>query len=161
MRSAWSRALELLKWFVPWLDGRRRQGSLAWLGSGGGESHQVGWRAEQFAASHLTGRGYHVLGRNVAIGPGEIDIVAEHRRRLVFIEVRSRREDSPIRPSSTLTAEKTARVISCGEAYMRSRGLKHDEVRPRYDIAEVYLDDEGRPRRLVVLEAAITDRSRR
>lgn len=161
MESMWSRALRALYGLRSRADSGNAGGGLSWLGRGGGEKHRTGWRAEEFAAGHLTGLGYHVLGRNVVIGPGEIDIVAEHRRRLVFIEVRSRREGSAVRPSSTLTAEKSERVIACGESYMESRGLKPEVVKPRYDIAEVYLDHAGRPRRVVILEAAVTPRYRR
>ena len=146
---------------VIWPGAAQGSKGRSWLGHGGGARHRIGWRAEDRAASHLTGRGYHILHRNLPIGGGEIDIVAEHERRLVFVEVRSRREDSPIRPSSTLTARKSARIIACGEAFIKSRDLSHEEVKPRYDIAEVYLDTRGRPSRVVVLEAAITDRPRR
>ncbi len=161
MNSIWSRIRDAVAGLVRGTAASDAGGGLSWLGSGGGEKHQRGWDAEGFAVGRLTGRGYHILGRNVPVGPGEIDIVAEHDRRLVFIEVRSRREDSPVRPVATLTAEKSARVIACGEAYISSKGLSYDEVRPRYDIAEVYLDDDGRPGRFRLLEAAVTDDRRR
>ncbi|MGC9317651.1 MAG: YraN family protein [Armatimonadota bacterium] len=128
-----------------------------WLGRGGGERHRSGWRAEDFAAADLTRRGYHILGRNVRVGPGEIDIVAEQDRRLVFVEVRSREEGSSVRPSSTLTREKRRRIIRCGQAYMRGKALEAAQVRPRYDVAEVYVDDAGRPRRCDVIAGGITD----
>jgi len=127
----------------------------SWLGSGGGERHRTGWRAEDYAAANLTRLGYHILGRNVEVGPDEIDIVAEHDRTLVFVEVRSRRDGSPIRPSSTLTREKRRRILYCGRAYMRARRL--GDVRHRFDIAEVYLNADGRPCRFEVIEAGVTD----
>lgn len=161
MKSIWSRIAEAAAKLRGGAGAGAGGGRLSWLGSGGSARHRAGWRAEQFAASYLTGQGYHVLERNVEAGPGEIDIVAEHRRRLVFIEVRSRREGDRIRPSSTLTREKSARIFVCADAYMRSRGLSISEVRPRYDVAEVYLDEQSRPRRVVVLEAAVSDPSRR
>ena len=132
---------------------------LAWLGQKdmGHERHRAGWRAEEYAANHLIGRGYHILGRNVYTGVGEIDILAEHDRRLVFVEVRSRSEDSPVRPSSTVTMRKTRQILRCAEAYMRRRGLRPEDVKPRYDIAEVDLGEDGRPCRFAVLQAAVTD----
>lgn len=140
---------------------RRRQHRLAWLGQKGKghERHQAGWRAEDYAAAELIRRGYHIFARNVALDigedTGEIDIVAEHDRRLVFIEVRSRSHDAPIRPASTVTVEKQRRVIRLGQAWMRERHLTESEVRPRYDIAEVWLDEERKPFKFEVLEGVI------
>lgn len=129
----------------------RPAGGMNWLGGGGSELHQRGWRAEDFAAADLTRRGYHILERNLVIAGGEIDIVAEHERRLVFIEVRSRQERSPIRPIETLTEAKKRRILRCGQAYIRRHHLSPRDCRPRYDIAEVYLTPEGYPTRCDVL----------
>ncbi|MGI5818864.1 MAG: YraN family protein [Armatimonadota bacterium] len=135
---------------------------LAWLGQKGKghERHQAGWRAETYAAHRLVERGYYILGRNVYVGVGEIDIVAEHDRRLVFIEVRSRSLDTPVRPSSTVTLKKSRQVLRCARAYMRRHGLKAAQVNPRYDIAEIYLDENGQPCSFDLLEAAVTDNPR-
>jgi putative endonuclease len=132
---------------------------LAWLGQKGRghERHQAGWRAEEYAARHLTGRGYHILGRNVYVGVGEIDIVAEHDRRLVFIEVRSRSHDSPVRAASTVTRAKSRQILRCARVYMGRRGLNEEEVDPRYDIAEVTLDVDGQPCDFAVVQAAVSD----
>ncbi|MFW5866193.1 MAG: YraN family protein [Armatimonadota bacterium] len=143
-------------------DAHEEPNPLAWLGKKGmgHERHQAGWRAEEYAANLLTRRGYHILGRNVYVGIGEIDIVAEHDRRLVFIEVRSRSLDSPVRPSSTVTLKKSRQVLRCAAEYMRRNRLKAAEVNPRYDIAEVDLDENGQPCSFAVLEAAVTDNPR-
>ncbi|MEA3403384.1 MAG: YraN family protein [Armatimonadota bacterium] len=154
----WAALMQTLRGALERLGAWWRGGDSAeWLGRSGGERHRSGWRAEDFAAADLTRRGYHILGRNVRVGPGEIDIVAEHHRRLVFVEVRSREEDSPVRPSSTLTREKRRRIIRCGQAYMRRKGLDPAEVPPRYDIAEVYVDATGRPVRCDVIVAGVSD----
>lgn len=131
-----------------------------WRGSRGSTRHRDGWVAEDFAVADLTGRGYHILGRNVELKGGEIDIVAEHGRRLVFVEVRSRREDSPIRPASTLTKAKERRILRLGRQYCRKRRVE-PEIEPRYDIAEVYVNADGRPVRCDVLVNAVRDPDRR
>ena len=135
---------------------------LAWLGQKGKghERHQKGWRAEEYAANHLVGIGYHVLGRNVYVGVGEIDIVAEHDRRLVFVEVRSRSLDTPVRASSTVDRAKTRQILRCAAAYMRQNHLRERDVNPRYDIAEVSLDEDGQPCSFAVLQASVTDNPR-
>ncbi|MFO8082600.1 MAG: YraN family protein [Armatimonadota bacterium] len=143
-------------------DELEKPNPLAWLGQKGkGHArHQAGWRAEKYAARHLSRRGYHILDRNVYVGIGEIDIVAEHDRRLVFVEVRSRSLGTPVRPASTVTLKKSRQVLRCAAAYMRQNHLKPGEVNPRYDIAEVDLDENGQPCGFAVLEAAVTDNPR-
>jgi len=135
---------------------------LAWLGQKGKghERHQKGWRAERYAARKLTLQGYYIIGRNVYVGVGEIDIVAEHDRRLVFIEVRSRTLGTPVRAASTVDQAKTRQILRCAAAYMHKNKLKSSKVNPRYDIAEVDLDEDGQPCGFAVLQAAVTDTPR-
>lgn len=130
-----------------------------WLGTGGSERHRRGWQAEDYALSRLTREGFHILGRNVRIGPGEIDIVAEEDGVLAFVEVRSREEGSLRTPAQTLTAEKRRRMMRCGEAYMRRHGLRG--TRHRYDIAEVYYTPQGKLSRIEILRDAGRVRKRR
>ncbi len=130
-----------------------RGSSPGWLGRGGHERHQRGWRAEDYAVNRLIREGYHILGRNVRVGPGEIDIVAEDDGLLVFIEVRSRQEESAWRPLDTITWAKRKRVRRCGADYVRRRRL--GRVRCRFDVVAVYLDDGGRPARAEVHRAAL------
>jgi len=145
---------ELLRRLRDWWRGHRGASGPGWLGVLGGERHQRGWRAEDYAVARLTREGYHILARNVHVGPGEIDIVAEDGGALAFVEVRSREEDSPMRPVQTLTRDKRERMVRCGEAYVRGRHLR--DVRHRFDVVEVYLDDEGRPVWAEVLKDAVT-----
>ena len=132
---------------------------LRWLGQKGKghERHQKGWRAEEYAARRLVRAGYHIIDRNVYVGVGEIDIVAEHDRRLVFIEVRSRSLNTPVRAASTVDRAKTRQILRCARAYMKANRMDRRKVRPRYDIAEVALDAEGEPCDFAVLESAITE----
>lgn len=146
-------ARSLRRWWA------RRQGKYVpeapaqqgWLGRGGHGKHQLGWRAERYAAQRLTAMGYRVIGRNVATRAGEIDIVADHRDFLVFVEVRSRRENSPVAPRQTVTAKKRRRMRRAGEAYIRSKRLSHRSY--RFDIAEVIFDDKQRVKDFRVIQA--------
>ena len=145
------------RWLRRWWARRQGEyvpdtpGKQGWLGRGGHKKHQLGWRAERYAAQRLTAMGYRVLGRNVMTRVGEIDIVAQHRDFLVFVEVRSRREDSPVAPRQTLTAKKRRRLRRAGEAYMRSKRLLDRSY--RFDLAEVVFDDKQRVRDFRVIQA--------
>lgn len=122
-----------------------------WLGRGGHDKHKLGWQAERYAAQRLTALGYRIIERNVITRAGEIDIVAEHGKFLCFIEVRSRREDSALRPRETLTAKKQRRMARCAESYMRSKRLLDRSY--RFDVVEVTFDDRQRVKDFHVVEA--------
>lgn len=142
-------------------DAPRSRNPLAWLGSRGHARHQAGWRAEEYAARQLRKHGYAIKGRNVPAGDGEIDIVAQHDRRLVFVEVRARTVGSVMRPVDTVRAKKQRQVITCAHAYMRERGYDRKQVEPRYDVAEVWLDGAGEPCAFNVVEDAFRKRPSR
>ena len=50
----------------------------------------LGRLAEQAAADHLSRQGWRLLGRNVRVGRGELDLIARRGRVLVFVEVKAR-----------------------------------------------------------------------
>ena len=130
-----------------------------WLGRAGHKRHTLGWQAERFAARRLSGLGYRVLARNVSTPVGEIDLIAEHRDFLVFIEVRSRREDSPVRPRETITVRKQRHIVRCAESYMRAKNLLNRSY--RFDVVEVVFDDNQRVKDFGVIEAALSAPRRR
>ena len=131
---------------------------LSWLGKRGHARHQAGWRAEEYAARELRGRGYALTGRNVPAGTGEIDIVAQHERRLVFVEVRARTVGSVMRPVDTVRMKKQRQVIACARAYMREHEQNPRHEQPRYDVAEVWLDHDGQPCEFNVVQDAFREK---
>lgn len=50
----------------------------------------LGCLGEEIAADYLEKNGYKILGRNYRTNIGEIDIIAEEKDVLVFVEVRTR-----------------------------------------------------------------------
>ena len=54
----------------------------------------LGREGELRAARFLEARGYQIVARNVRADRVEIDLVARHGRRLVFVEVKTRRRDA-------------------------------------------------------------------
>ena len=146
-------------WVRTWFA--RRQGQYApevsptsdWRGSGGHERHKKGWLAERYAARQLWALGYHVLERNVTIGRGELDIVAEKDDTLVFVEVKSGHKRPDYAPADRVDASKRKQLTRLGNDYISQRGL--GDVPHRYDIVEVFLDARDRPTSMEIHEAAI------
>jgi len=146
-------------WVRTWFA--RRQGQYApegapaddWRGSGGHERHKKGWEAERYAARRLWALGYHVLERNVTIGRGELDIIAEKDDVLVFVEVKSGRERPDYTPADHVDASKRKQLAKLGNDYINQRKL--GDVAHRYDVVVVFLDARDRPIRMEIHEAAL------
>lgn len=109
-----------------------------------------GNRAEDAASEHLARHGYTVLERNVSIGGGELDIVAEDGDTLVMVEVKARSDDGLGSPEEAITAAKALRIARATRAYVQSRRLPDRCV--RVDLAAVALGPDGEPLRVEILE---------
>ena len=101
----------------------------------GRDTTAKGHQAQKLAEKLLKKNGLRILARNVNPGPAEIDLVARHRKVLVFVEVRSRWSDSDATPEETVNRTKQRRLIRGARAFMKSRGW---EDRPaRFDVVAV------------------------
>jgi len=118
-----------------------------------------GKRAENAVARRLWWEGYRILERNYAVRGGEVDIIARRGDTVAFVEVRARQEGSEIAPKDTVGYGKQRRIDTAASAYVKAKRL--EDVSLRYDIAEVWLDDRGRPKQIDIIEGAFGDPRRR
>ncbi|HUU55203.1 MAG TPA: YraN family protein [Armatimonadota bacterium] len=110
---------------------------------------ELGRIAEDHAGRYLRSKGYRILERNYRIPRGEIDIIAEHRDSLVFVEVKSRTSTEDFDPRDSVTPGKQHRIMLAAAAYLRNR----DRV-TRFDVVEVAITPEGRVEKIDVIEGA-------
>jgi putative endonuclease len=82
-----------------------------------------------------------VLARNYRCRSGEIDIVADDRGTLVFVEVKERRSDSHGTAVEAVTAEKRRRVVRAAHAFAATHGLSEAAV--RFDVLAIDWGAEG------------------
>ncbi|MFA4829490.1 MAG: YraN family protein, partial [Thermodesulfovibrionales bacterium] len=54
----------------------------------------LGSEGEDLAAAFLKGKGYKIISRNYKTPIGEVDIIAEDKGTIVFVEVKTRTNDS-------------------------------------------------------------------
>jgi len=114
-----------------------------------------GRAAEEAAARYLIKAGWRLLGRNVRVGRGELDIVARRGPVLAFVEVKARRTNTCGAPEDAVGAAKRRQVARLAELWLAARpwALKGvDEV--RFDIVAV--DSTVFPSTLRHLPAAFT-----
>ncbi|HUN70299.1 MAG TPA: YraN family protein [Burkholderiales bacterium] len=80
--------------------------------------NRAGARAEELCADLLRRAGLRVLARNWRCRHGEIDLVAEEGRTLVFAEVRYRRDARYGGAAESVTAAKRARLVAAARLYL-------------------------------------------
>ena len=101
-------------------------------------SIETGNWGEEKAASYLRRRGYKIIDRNCRYRQGEIDIVAEKRDLVVFVEVKTRKNAEYAEAREFVTAAKQQRVIAAAQMWMQENAC---EKQPRFDVIEVYSPD--------------------
>src|SRR2546429_10005366 len=82
----------------------------------------LGEEGERAAARFLEARGYRILERNYRTRRGEIDLIAEDGRMLVFVEVKVRLDDRFGGPAAAITRAKQARIARLAQPYLVWRG---------------------------------------
>ena len=103
----------------------------------------LGRRAEDMACSHLSGRGFEIVARNVRVGRLEIDVIARRGALMVFCEVRARSSDRLMTPAQSIDGRKVARVRAAAAQWLRAAKLGAVEI--RFDVVSVLFDrPEGR-----------------
>src|SRR3989475_12933852 len=81
----------------------------------------LGEEGERAAARFLEARGYRILERNYRTRRGEIDLIAEDGRILVFVEVKVRLDDRFGGPAAAITRAKQARIARLAQQYLAWR----------------------------------------
>ncbi|AIG27636.1 YraN family protein [Brevibacillus sp. 7WMA2] len=94
----------------------------------------IGQIGESRACDYLESLGYSIIGRNVRLSQGEIDIIAMEQRTVVFVEVRSRigkkgvtpRYGSPV---ESITPRKQQKLRQLALAYLQNHTQSYDSFR--------------------------------
>ena len=100
----------------------------------------IGALGEYIAARELRVKGYDVLSINYSNNVGELDIVAQKLPYVCFVEVKTRRGDTMLRPADAVDFHKQENIKSAAASYMNKYKVK---ALLRYDIFEVYLDNDN------------------
>ena len=107
----------------------------------------IGKLGEDLAADLLIKNGYSIVARNIHQGKNEIDIIAEDKDFLVFVEVKTRTCLYPEggdfgTPATAVDYAKRTNTVKAARDYLFSH---HTEKQPRIDVIEVYLAEQKEP----------------
>ncbi len=96
------------------------------------KNKELGDAGEAAAADYLKKQGFRIIARNVRFKQGELDIVAERKAELHFIEVRTRNNASFLSPIETITEQKRRRIRKAALLFLADarNGFKDRELPP-------------------------------
>lgn len=100
---------------------------------------ETGRLGEDRVCDYLIEHGYTILRRNFRIRGGEIDIIAENGDFIIFVEVKTRKQDSMVRGFEAVNLRKQRLVIRAAAEYQRR---EPSMLQPRFDTAQVTIKDD-------------------
>jgi putative endonuclease len=99
--------------------------------------NSLGKKGEAAAAEFLKGKGYRILRTNYRTPLGEIDIIAKDGEVVVFVEVKTRADDSFGHPYEAVTSRKREKMRRVALCFLK--GLKK-EVPARFDVLSIRVE---------------------
>ena len=114
---------------------------------------EVGKLGEKVAQKFLRKQGYHIYEVSFRCPQGEIDIIAQQKDYLVFVEVRTKSSLDFGTPEESLTQSKKKKLIASALTYAKT----HQNLPSlwRIDVVAIELDDKGQAKRIELIENAI------
>ena len=100
-----------------------------------------GQLGERAAKKHLKQQGLKFLTANFGSERGEIDLIFRDLDCLVFVEVKTRSAGDWLRPAAYVNKQKRRHLCQTALDYLAL--LKNPEVKIRFDIVEVLLQDSA------------------
>jgi putative endonuclease len=96
----------------------------------------TGFNGEDLAVEHLHQQGYRIVQRNLRMGKAEIDVIARKDGLLVFVEVKTRTNDSFGYPEEFVNRRKQRLILNAADTYIQKIGWQDDI---RFDIIAITL----------------------
>ena len=85
---------------------------------------QTGTTGEELASGFLKKQGYGITEKNYRTKFGEIDIIAVHRKTVVFVEVKMRTSDLFGTPGEAVNTAKLNKIRKVASYYLEKKKIK-------------------------------------
>ena len=83
------------------------------------KKRQIDDIGEKASRKYLKKNGYNIVAKNYNTKYGEIDIVAENKKYIVFVEVKTRKENSLYAPVLAVTKQKQNKLMKTAYVYLK------------------------------------------
>jgi putative endonuclease len=114
-------------------------------------NRELGAAGEAAAEAELRRRGWRILERNFRCPAGEIDIIAEDRGIVAFVEVKTRSPRAYLPPGEAVDSVKQTRIAAAAKYYLRRY---RDPSPVRYDVVSVWLSERDVVERIELVTSA-------
>jgi putative endonuclease len=115
----------------------------------------LGRTGERLAGEKLVVEGYCILEMNFRCPYGEVDIVAEERGDLVFVEVKTRRGTAYGYPEEAVTRHKQRKIVQVALYYLDLHACS--ERSWRVDVVAVQMSSRGKLEEIRIYKHAVID----
>ena len=95
----------------------------------------IGNYGEALAVKYLSDKGCKILARNFRSKMGEIDVIAEDGKYIVFVEVKYRTDNLYGEPFEAVTAAKRRKIRRTAELYLLKTGNINRDC--RFDVIDI------------------------
>lgn len=103
-------------------------------------TQNIGETGEEYAVKFLKKKKYDIVERNYRKRYGEIDIIAENKNYIVFVEVKTRHTDSMTSAADAVNRQKQLKIIKTASLYLAEN---ETEKFCRFDVCEVYVNSDN------------------
>ena len=100
-----------------------------------GRNNIVGAWGEALAAEYISKKRYKVIATGYRCRYGEIDLIAQNKQYLLFIEVKLRRSDRFAEAKEFVDNRKQERLRTTASVYLDQFPT---DLQPRFDVIEIY-----------------------
>ena len=107
---------------------------------------RLGRAAEELVAARLERSGWRIVGRNIRLPSGELDLVALDRDTLVFVEVKAGRTGAsvgPERPAHAVGRRKQLKLRRLAREWIAERRGPSGVAGYRFDVVGVSFGPDG------------------
>jgi putative endonuclease len=101
---------------------------------------KVGKIGEALAVEHFKAQGYEIRAQNYRTRSGEIDLIVQRGKRVVFVEVKTRRSSKFGAPQAAVTPAKQRQISKIALNYLQTHNLL--DVPCQFDVVAIILSWE-------------------
>lgn len=100
-----------------------------------GKSNLLGTWGESLAAEYMKKKRYRLVACNYHCRLGEIDLICQNRKYLVFVEVKLRKTDTFGTAGEFVGPEKQKKLLAAASMWLQQNPT---DLQPRFDVIEIY-----------------------
>ena len=105
------------------------------------DNKKIGYLGETAAKKFLISNGYRILAQNFRTRSGELDLIAEKNKTLVFFEIKTRTNLNKGQPYEAVNLRKLSHLKKAIYYYLLTNKIQNSKL--RLDVLGVLLGDNG------------------